>query len=318
MARHSFTYFVLDVFTDEPYKGNPLSVVQIAQDVDLQVYRQIAREFGYAETSFVNYDTAEKVYKVRSFTPGGFEVGGAGHNLLGAVCLAVLKGWDIFNGQGEEKYVNMMGQRIPLSVRQNEAGLPLVQLLQRPAIKDSTVPADLVAAAIGLPPADLALRGWLPEVTRTEVTHLMVPIADREALNKATVNKPLLHKAAEQFGFEGVYLFTLPDEAGNPGQAPSGQASSMQTPSGPRTGPVAECRFFNPGLGIDEDPATGSAAGPLAGYLHAHQYIQSDRDYTFLQGVQMQHPSNINVRVTREGIWVSGSSFIVMEGTLYV
>jgi trans-2,3-dihydro-3-hydroxyanthranilate isomerase len=84
-------YYVLDVFTDQRYKGNQLSVVHIENELTLEQYHDISREFGYSETSFVNYSTEQNVFKVRSFTPAKFEVAGAGHNLLGAVCLAVLK-----------------------------------------------------------------------------------------------------------------------------------------------------------------------------------------------------------------------------------
>jgi trans-2,3-dihydro-3-hydroxyanthranilate isomerase len=93
-------YYVLDVFTDQRYKGNQLSVVYIENELTIEQYHNIAREFGYSETSFVTYSTAQSVFKVRSFTPAKFEVAGAGHNLLGAVCLALIKKWDIFKNQG--------------------------------------------------------------------------------------------------------------------------------------------------------------------------------------------------------------------------
>lgn len=71
-------------------------------DLNTKSYADIAREFGYSETSFIYYSQKEKALKVRSFTPAGFEVGGAGHNLLGAVAAALLIGMDIFAGQGEQ------------------------------------------------------------------------------------------------------------------------------------------------------------------------------------------------------------------------
>ncbi|XHR95300.1 PhzF family phenazine biosynthesis protein [Mucilaginibacter sp. UC70_90] len=62
-------YYILDVFTHQPYKGNPLSVVWCDDELELSQYYNIAREFGYSETSFVWYSDAEKLFKVRSFTP---------------------------------------------------------------------------------------------------------------------------------------------------------------------------------------------------------------------------------------------------------
>jgi len=290
-------YYILDVFSGEKYKGNPLSVVLLDEELELFQFQNIAREFGYSETSFVKYSAIDKAYKVRSFTPAGIEVGGAGHNLLGAVCFALLKGWDIFNGQNEEQFVIMADEKIPIVISYDETGVPFVSMRQRTAIMEKKVPAEIVANAIGLEPEDIAIKDWEPTVVRTEVAHLMVPVKDTTALNQAMVNKTLLDKAAGQFGFEGCYLFTIASEAKDY---------------------VAESRFFNPGIGIDEDAATGSAAGPLAGYLFNHNYIVTGKDYMILQGVKMGQPSTIHVKTTDNGIWISGTAVIVMEGQLYL
>jgi trans-2,3-dihydro-3-hydroxyanthranilate isomerase len=290
-------YYILDVFSDKQYKGNPLSVVLMGEDLSLDQFKNIAREFGYSETSFVRYSATDNAYKVRSFTPAGVEVGGAGHNLLGAVCLALLKGWEIFKGQTGEQFVIMTDEKIHIAVRCDEAGLPFVEMKQQTAIMQKIVPAMIISQAIGLAPGDVCIKDWQPAVVKTEVAHLMVPVKDIDALNRAIVNKPLLHNASEQFGFEGCYLFTI--DASKPGY-------------------IAEARFFNPGIGIDEDAATGSAAGPLTGYLLNHNYIVAAEDYTILQGAKMQQESTIHAKVVDDSIWISGTSVIVMEGQLFV
>lgn len=289
-------YYVLDVFTDQKYKGNQLSVVYSDDELELSEYHAISREFGYSETSFVSYSTTENALKVRSFTPAEFEVIGAGHNLLGAVCLALIKGWDIFKHQVGPPSVIIKDTRIPLRVTE-DAGLPYVAMKQQPAKVIRTVPADVVAKAVGLKSEDLNLNGWEINVVETEVAHLMVPVKDVEALQNAVPNKALLKQASEKYGFEGYYLFTT---------------------NNPDAGYVAETRFFNPGIGIDEDPATGTAAGPLAGYLEKLGYIKQEQDYRILQGTAVKHPSSIHVKVSEDGIWVSGSSVIVMEGIIYL
>jgi trans-2,3-dihydro-3-hydroxyanthranilate isomerase len=290
-------YYILDVFSDQRYKGNPLAVVLANTELKINEYAAIAREFGYAETSFIKYTANDKMFNVRSFTAGGFEVGGAGHNLLGAVCLAIIKKWDIFQGQEGPNAVMMMDREIRVNINFDDKNTVYVGMMQQPATIVKTVPAASLATALGLRPEDIEFNNWLPSIVKTEVTHLMVPVKDTETLNRAISNKPLLIKAAQEFDFEGCYLFT----------------SDVKEPVY-----SAECRFFNPGFGIDEDPATGSAAGPLAGYLEHHRYLKKEVDYRFLQGVQMSHPSSINVRVTDNGIWVSGSSVLVMEGQLYI
>ena len=289
-------YYVVDVFTDTRYKGNQLSVVYADEELDLNQYHDISREFGYSETSFVHYSSAENVFKVRSFTQAKHEVVGAGHNLLGAVCLALLKGWDIFKGHGNQPYVMIKDDKIPLHITE-QGGLPYVGMKQSPAEVMKAVDAEIIAEAIGLTVADLNLNGWNISIVKTEVAHLMVPITNKTLLEKAVSHKNLLKAASAQFGFEGCYLFTTNDIDAEY---------------------IAEARFFNPSIGIDEDPATGTAAGPLAGYLEQLGYISKDHDCRILQGEFVNQPSVIHVNVTDGGVWVSGSSVIVMEGKLYL
>lgn len=288
-------YYVLDVFTDQRFKGNQLSVVYIENELNLSQYHDISREFGYSETSFVNYSEEEGVFKVRSFTPAKFEVAGAGHNLLGAVCLALLKKWDIFKNQQGTPWVLIKDTPIPLKITE-ESELPYVAMKQSPARIIGKVPANLLSKALGLKTTDFDLNAWDINIVQTEVPHLMVPVKDLETLKHAVSNKSLLKDLSEKFDFEGCYLFTV---------------------NGIENNYLAETRFFNPGIGIDEDPATGTAAGPLAGYLETLGYIDKNRDYKILQGKYIEHPSTIRVNVANDGIWVSGSSAIVMEGQLY-
>ncbi|HEY9260583.1 PhzF family phenazine biosynthesis protein [Chitinophaga sp.] len=289
-------YYVLDVFTDQRYKGNQLSVVHINNELTLKQYHDISREFGYSETSFVHYSTELNAFKVRSFTPAKFEVAGAGHNLLGAVCLALLKKWDIFKNQDGQPYVYISDTKIPLHITE-ENGLPFVAMKQRPAEITGTVPVDLISRAVGLSSDELSLHDWSIHIVQTEVPHLMVPVKDAIALKKAISHKSLLKEISEKFSFEGYYLFT------------TNTAHEKY---------LAETRFFNPGIGIDEDPATGTAAGPLAGYLAMLGHIRKDQDFLILQGEYVEHPSTIRVKVVDDGIWVSGSAAIVMEGKIYV
>lgn len=288
-------YFVLDVFTDQRYKGNQLAVVYTDDELDLTQYHDISREFGYSETSFIKYSAAENALKVRSFTQAKFEVIGAGHNLLGAVSLALEKKWDIFKNQDDGPWV-IIGDKVPLQIDEKN-GITYVGMKQSPAKIVGPVPAGIIAEAIGLSADDLNLNGWEVNIVKTEVAHLTVPVKNLELLQKAVSNKSLLKKASQKFGFEGCYLFTT-----------TGQDAQY----------LAETRFFNPSIGIDEDPATGTAAGPLVGYLEQSGYISKYQDFRILQGTYVNQPSVIHVKVVDDGIWVGGTSVIVMEGELYL
>jgi trans-2,3-dihydro-3-hydroxyanthranilate isomerase len=293
---NKLNYFVLDVFTDLKFKGNQLSVICIDEELTLDQYYDISREFGYSETSFVKYSEADKALRVRSFTPAKFEIIGAGHNLLGAVCMALLNKWDIFKEQNGETWVLMSDKKIPLAITEIN-GLPYVGMKQRPAEILGPAPADVIARAVGLTTDDLVLHGWEIRTVKTEVGHLMVPVRNLDVLKRAVLNKSLLKDASRKYEFEGCYLFTTDH---------------------PGADYLAETRFFNPSIGIDEDPATGTAAGPLAGYLEKLGYIQKDIDYKILQGKYVDQPSTIQVKVVSDGIWISGSSVIVMKGELYL
>lgn len=290
-------YYVLDVFTTEKYKGNPLSVVLVDEDLEVSDYQKIAHEFGYSETSFIQFSSESDALKVRSFTPAGVEVDGAGHNLLGAVCLALLKGWNIFEHQKNEQFVIMETQPIRVSVKYDTNNPPFVGMLQKSAEILNEVPVGEIAKALNTDSINLSVQTLKPTVVKTEVAHLMVSVKDADALNQLIPNKDLLSELGRKYSFQGCYCFTL-----------NGQNSVH----------LAQARFFNPGIGIDEDAATGTAAGPLAGFLFHNNLINLNQDYALLQGEKMGHPSTIHFQVTDEGIRVSGSAVIVMEGTLFL
>ena len=293
---NSYKYCVLDVFTSERFKGNPLSVVFTGSDLELSTYENISREFGYSETSFIYYSKIDKALKVRSFTPTGFEINGAGHNLLGAVCAALLLDIEIFHEQEGKQFVIMKDEAIRLSISHTNNNLPFVGMLQKSAIIETSVDLKIIAETLTLNPDEILVEDLAPTVVKTEVAHLMVPIKNLQILNKSIPNKSLLIKVANQYKFEGVYCFVILNRD-------------------PQY--FAQARFFNPGIGINEDAATGSAAGPLAGFLFQNKYIHQDTVYQILQGVKINQPSTIKFEVKTEGIWISGSSIIVMEGTIH-
>src|SRR5258708_24506225 len=169
-------YYVVDVFTREKYKGNPLAVVCIDLDLEPVIYQKIAKEFGYSETSFVYYSSGQKALRVRSFTPAGIEVNGAGHNLLGAVCLALENKWDIFSHQKDERFVIMKDEVMPLSVSYLSDNSPFVSMLQQSSTIVNTIPAEENAPAITLPPERLQLTDAMPPIASAEANSLMVPV----------------------------------------------------------------------------------------------------------------------------------------------
>lgn len=298
--RKSLEYYVLDVFSDVSYRGNPLAVVFTDGNLELLEYENIAREFGYSETSFVYYSAVQKALDVRSFSPTGVEVGaGAGHNLLGAVCAAMLKGIPVFAEQdGMNNFVMMTGTRIYLDVTVNEnIQTAVAHARQKPAVIGQGIPAEKIASALGLAKNDLRIDDMVPTVVETEVAHVMVPVMNLQSLNDCKPDNRKLIEISKEYGFEGFYCFTLAEQ---------GQDH------------IAESRFFNPLIGIDEDAATGTAAGPLIGFLEKNGYAQRDKEYKILQGVKLNQPSLIETIVTDSGILVGGAAIITMRGKIFL
>ena len=297
--RTTLEYYVLDVFSTKSYKGNPLSVVFTDGNLDLETYHNISKEFGYSETSFIYYSKQQKALNVRSFTPTGFEIDGAGHNLLGAVCGAILKKIPLFDEQNDDnRFVIMKDNPIRVTVSTDPVTqYPIVQMHQKPAVIKQEIPTYKIAVALGLKMEDLDVNAFVPTIVQTEVAHTMVPIKNRQVLNDCVPDNKLLIEISKEYQFEGFYCFTIANEDKDY---------------------IVEARFFNPIIGINEDPATGTAAGPLIGFFTKNKFTQSNKEYKFLQGVKLKQPSLIEVMHRENDILVGGSSIITMRGELYI
>ena len=125
----------------------------------------------------------------------------------------------------------------------------------------------------------------------------MVPVKNLESLKHTVLNKSLLKEASAKFGFEGCYLFTTEHA---------------------KADYLIETRFFNPSIGIDDTRRREQQPPHWQVTLKSFGFIQKDADYRILQGEYVNQPSTIQVKVVSDGIWISGSSVIVMKGELYL
>ena len=243
-------FALVDVFTEVPLSGNPLAVVPYVEGLDEATLPRLAREFNQSETTFLSPPTLPGAdWRLRSFTPTGVEVFGAGHNALGAWWWLAASGLLRLDEQAATFHQQLGSRVLPLTI-QTSGGRPLTVGMTQSALAPGQVVTDrtALAAALGLAPTDLLDRPLPVQVVATDVAHLMVPVR-RPALARARPDPERLAAFVQAHGGEGCYLFTL---------EPRDAAAT------------AETRFFNPGVGIAEDPATGTAAGPLAGFLVHH------------------------------------------------
>lgn len=276
-------FTIVDVFSTTPFKGNPLAVVD-ARDHNLSETQMklLTRQFNLSETTFFfrpSPAAPRANYRLRSFLPDGKEVFGAGHNILGVWWQLANTGLLDFSTaqKGEENdgkqdfifHQELGGEVMPLRVAKPTAGGSQFTVAIRQASPKAHAthpdPAAL-AASLGLSADDIGFTAYgsapvlPPQVMSTSTTrHLLVPVSSVAALNRATVQRDKLLEQLRLVDDKsyGLYLFA-PVSAASAGDVPTLQA-----------------RFFSPGMS-GEDPATGSAAGPLAAYLRNHGVLRLD------------------------------------------
>lgn len=296
-------FSIVDVFAQKPLSGNPLSLVVNAPQLSEATMQQIAREFNQSETTFLLPPTRpEANWLLRSFTPVGVEVFGAGHNALGAWWWLAEAGQLELSGP-QSVFQQQIGEWVlPVEVLAEKRGegadwQPTAIGMKQTAPSFGAIHQNpaMLAAALGLEAADLSAEDLPAQVVSTGAAHLLVPLRDREALKRAQPDAKRLYEHLHSVGGLGCYLFTL--DTIDPLAA-------------------AHTRFFNPTEGIEEDPATGTAAGPLACYLARYGRIASPATVTIEQGYVQGRPGRIEIRLHGDEVRIFGSCVTVAEGVL--
>jgi trans-2,3-dihydro-3-hydroxyanthranilate isomerase len=292
------TYQIWDVFTDRALAGNPLAVVLDAQGLDEGLMQRVAQEFNLSETSFILPSECAQV-RARYFTPSR-ELPMAGHPTIGTT-YALHHTGRLPDGQTVLQLELGVGV---IPVRLERAGGALERAWMNQGVpRLGEVVEDRAAAArlLGLQVGDLD-PGLPVQVGSAGVPFLYVPVLNLEALRRARVTPQETFAALMPDDHKAVFVFTQ--------HAPEVNVRS---------------RMLGIDLGIVEDPATGSAHGPLGAYLATHGVLSFEDDEAMFvshQGVEMGRPSRIEVRLARkdEGfeVHVGGSAVLVGEGRLYL
>ncbi|OWJ66762.1 PhzF family phenazine biosynthesis protein [Inquilinus limosus] len=285
-------FHLVDVFAGEPLAGNPLAVVPDADRLDEALLRRIARELNQSETTFLFAPVAPgAASRLRSFTPAGAEVSGAGHNALGAWWWLAETGRLGPLGDGLALTQELGGRVLPVAVEARAGRLLSIGLTQGgpQALAEHPDPAAL-AAALGLRGDDLMPGA---RVISTGAAHLLVQARDRAAVAAAGPDAARLLAELRRAGAQGCYLYSL-------------------DPIEPSA--IAHARFFNPTVGLWEDPATGSAAGPLAWYLAERGLAPSTGEVAIEQGHALGRPSRLAVRLVEGRVELNGRCVTVADG----
>lgn len=278
MPRYAFTQ--IDVFTRTPLTGNALAVFPDAVGLSTETMQALAREKNLSETTFVTPSTAA-TKRVRFFTPAA-EIPLAGHPTVGTWWTLAELGQVKLPQDGEVRVTQETGAGVlPVDITVR-GGKPVrvVMTQAQPQFGNVVAERSRLGKALGGGASTIPKR---PEsqIVSTGLPQLMVPIKDLATLKQLPSGGAgaALAKLLRELGTDCAMLFTL----------------EAETPEAD-----VHCRMFAPGLGVTEDPATGSAAGALGCYLVVHNLIRPHNGVAKIlieQGIEIARPSLIHVEV---------------------
>ena len=291
-------YLHYDVFTDVPLAGNQLAVFTDTTGLTAAQMQAMTRETKFSECTFVQpSELAGTDVRLRIFGPAN-EMPFAGHPVIGST-FALADDGAIAVGRKEFTFGLGIGPTLVELEWQGDR-LEFAWMTQQKPTYGPTFPAPAaLAAALGLDAA--ALRpGVLPQEVSCGSPFMFVPLVSRAAVDQAVVNIPAVTAAFEAATLTRRGLFIFSTEPGADG---------------------ATC--YSRMMGANEDPATGSASGPLGCYLVKHGLVPADKAGAIVssQGVKMGRPSRIHIKLDVTGsditrVRVGGTSVLVGEGRL--
>jgi PhzF family phenazine biosynthesis protein len=272
----------IDAFTTEPGRGNPAGVVTHAEELDEGRMQAIAQQLGFSETAFVlpPRDGSHDIW-LRFFTPTT-EVPVCGHATIAAhYALALEDGWI-----GKRRQLTAAGvQQIEVIRCGDDYRVRIEQ--NAPVFHPPLAPhlAQAVIDALGLAATDLDFRCPLQFVS-TGHGKLLVGVATRARLTALAPDLEQLAALAPQVGCKGFFVFTL--EAEDDDDA------------------LTHGRMFAPAIGIDEDPVTGNANGPLGAYLVRYGLLGAHKGLASFRARQQSGAGrggfvDVEVQVDRHG-----------------
>jgi len=284
VAGHPFT--LLDVFTAERLQGNQLAVVHDADDVPDALMHRFARETRLSETSFLQSPTREPAtYRNRIWTMAE-ELPFAGHPSLGAAAA-------VARARGEERATYVQETRAGLQPVDVElrGDVAATSMLQEPPVFGPELDPGEVLPLVGLEAAD-ADPDLPPQVVSTGVPQVLVQLRDEGRLQAARPDYELLGPLIAAHGAVVVYVSAVDVRGG-----------------------TARARSFMATAEMGEDPATGSAVGPLM--AHVAERAGTAR-LEVIQGVEMGRPSRLRAAIEGDRVRVGGDAVTVIEGTVHL
>jgi trans-2,3-dihydro-3-hydroxyanthranilate isomerase len=289
MTEPSHPYTVLDVFTDTPLAGNPLAVFTAGEEIPSRLMQAVARELNLSETIFLLPGDDESDATVRIFTPAA-ELPFAGHPTLGA---AFVVGGEEGAASGRDFVRLRTGVGvIEVTLTREHGEIVYGEMGQNQPKITPISDSSSIFQALGVERAELPV-----EVYENGPQHTMVALSTPDQVAALTPDLAALARLGRDLELPslGVSCFAKVSDG------------------------HFKTRMFAPGLGVAEDPATGSAAGPLVLHLVRHGWAAPGDEIEIVQGVEIDRPSLLRARIDGDPanptrIAVGGSAVTVAHG----
>jgi len=284
-------FHIVDVFAEEKYAGNQLAVFRDEEGLPGELMQRIAKEMNFQESTFITgVDLDSLVFKVRIFTKER-ELPFAGHPTLGTAYV-IQKA--IVGRQVERVILDLKAGMIPVTFSYVDGEADVLWMKQLNPVFGETHPPEPVAEFLGLEPEDIDADWPIQEVS-TGVPFFMIPLRTRDAVVRTRINREKLE--AYTAGTEAKLPLVFCREPVNPENH-------------------LKVRMIG---STDEDPATGSANGCLAGYLVKYRYFGGPKvDVRVEQGHEIGRPSLLYLRSEDRGeeidVYVGGRNAMVAKG----
>lgn len=303
MSAREYRFIQVDVFTDRVFGGNPLAVVLDGGGLADGEMQAIAMEMNLSETTFILPPTRpDCTARVRIFTPRR-ELQFAGHPTVGTAWVMAVHGL-VAGSPSAFKLDEGIGP-VPVTLEGDPKQPSFIWMRHGPPeFGPEMANRAEIAVALGLTEADL-IPGAPIQTGSTGSRFMFVPLRDRATVDRALLDVPKIIKALGDQPLVGIFVF-----------APDPDPTAARVHS----------RMFAPHTsGIPEDPATGSATGPLGAYLVKQKLVKASGPVSIVsdQGVKMGRHSRLHIRGVERGgalteIEVGGGVVPVIDGRLRV
>ena len=303
------TYYIVDVFAEQQFMGNQLAVfIDPPSNIRQQTMQDIAREMNYSETTFLfpPEKSPDADVKVRIFTPAN-ELPFAGHPTLGSAYIKAIIMQEAGVKLEEPEHTIILEENIgniPVRMEISNGVIEILEMTQQEP-KFGPIFDDRLAIAETLGIDEEEILPLPMEVGDTGLQTLYVPLRSLKALQSVSPNPALFEKNLGDFCTQVVMIFTTDTQESNI---------------------TVRSRLFAPTLGVSEDPATGSASGPLGCYLVRHGMVSTAERIVRIisrQGVEIKRPSLIQINIDVKagkiiGVKVGGKVVHIAKGILTI